>query len=400
VNKAARKRLKVAVITGSRAEFGLLTPVMRAVKAHPRLKLQVIAAGSHFLLPARTIREVEAAFPVAARVRMQDSAKSRRTRLDDSAATGRGIAGFARAFASLKPDWVVVLGDRIEAFAAAGAASIAGIAVAHIHGGDRAEGIADEAMRHAITKLAHLHLAATEQSAERIRRMGEAAEHVYNVGSPAIDGLRAIEPMSEAEAKKLGDPGVVVLFHPAGFAEPGEEGERASMLLQAVELCLTGPVLCLAPNHDPGREEIDREMRRWCSGGGVGRAARERPARYSGHLPRERFAALLKRVALRDGLLVGNSSAGLIEAAAIGLRAIDVGERQGGRERPPNVVHLDLPRSNWVIDEGELRAALRRAERRLGEHPYGDGRAGPRIARLLASTDPHDPTLLRKRNAY
>src|SRR5205814_7191599 len=113
-------------------------------------------------------------------------------------ATGRGIAGFARVFEEIRPDWVVVLGDRIEAFAAASAASIGGWALAHIHGGDRAEGIADEAMRHAITKLAHLHLAATPQSGERIARMGERPAHVHVVGSPALDELGSIPALPEA----------------------------------------------------------------------------------------------------------------------------------------------------------------------------------------------------------
>src|SRR5205814_10141422 len=138
-------------------------------------------------------------------------------------ATGRGIAGFARVFEEIRPDWVVVLGDRIEAFAAASAASIGGIAVAHIHGGDRAEGIADEAMRHAITKLAHLHLAATEQSAERIIRMGERPEHVLVIGSPAIDGLLAIPALADQRDEELGRPGAVFLMHPVGRADEREE---------------------------------------------------------------------------------------------------------------------------------------------------------------------------------
>ena len=143
---------------------------MHAVQRTKRLKLQVVAAGPTFLPPARTIREVEAEFKLAARVPMQSASggpalRAGSSRLADALATARGIDGFARAYARLKPDWVVVLGDRIEAFAAASAASIAGIAVCHIHGGDRAEGIADEAMRHAITKLSHLHCAATKLSA-------------------------------------------------------------------------------------------------------------------------------------------------------------------------------------------------------------------------------------------
>ncbi|MEN0019640.1 MAG: UDP-N-acetylglucosamine 2-epimerase, partial [Planctomycetota bacterium] len=139
----ARVPARIMVVTGTRAEFGLLTPVMRAVEAHPALQLQVVAAGSHLVPPALTFRDVKAVFDVVDSVPMQRPGHG--TRLDDAEAVGRGMARFARTLAGHEPDWVVVLGDRIEAFAAASAASLAGVAVAHIHGGDRAEGIADEA---------------------------------------------------------------------------------------------------------------------------------------------------------------------------------------------------------------------------------------------------------------
>ncbi|MFN9973571.1 MAG: UDP-N-acetylglucosamine 2-epimerase, partial [Phycisphaerae bacterium] len=178
---------RIAVVTGSRAEFGLLRPVMTAIAAQPTLELAVIAAGSHLLLPANTVHEVKQAFRVGAVVPMQQPGKH--TRIDDAEALGRGIARFARTFYKMNVDCVVVLGDRIEAFAAASAAAIGGIRVAHIHGGDRAEGVADESMRHAITKLAHIHFPASAESAQRILGLGEHPSTVHLVGSPAIDGL-------------------------------------------------------------------------------------------------------------------------------------------------------------------------------------------------------------------
>ncbi|MBC7773036.1 MAG: UDP-N-acetylglucosamine 2-epimerase, partial [Pyrinomonadaceae bacterium] len=200
-------KLRIAVVTGSRAEFGLLAPVMRAIRGHPMLELLTVAAGSHYMPPAFTHRDVEAEFVVDASVPMQDADDARtgagggnggRGRAADALSLGRGVCGFAAAFDRLMPAWVVVLGDRIEAFAAASAAAIAGIRVAHIHGGDRAEGIADESMRHAITKLAHLHFTATAESALRVLRMGEPSETIHVVGSPAIDGIGDIAPMSDA----------------------------------------------------------------------------------------------------------------------------------------------------------------------------------------------------------
>jgi UDP-hydrolysing UDP-N-acetyl-D-glucosamine 2-epimerase len=366
---------RVLVVTGSRADFGLLSPVMRAIDAHPELELRVVAAGSHLLPPAQTFREVKAAFVVADVVPMQAAGK--RTRLDDAEAAGRGISRFARSFAHLEPDWVLVLGDRIEAFAAASAASIAGIGLAHVHGGDRAEGVADEAMRHAITKLAHLHLAATPASAERITRMGERPEHVHVVGSPAIDDLGAIEPLDDETFVELGSPTVCFLMHPIGRTLEHEEHAAAG----ALEALQAERVLAIAPNHDPGRTGIER-------------AIKSAGVRCVEHLARPRFVALLKRLATTGGLIVGNSSAALIEAAALRLPAVDIGSRQAGRERPPSVVHAD------EHDVADAIVRARAIDRAALTHPYSDAGAGTRIAALLASVDPHDAGLIRKRNAY
>lgn len=372
---------RVAIVTGSRADFGLLTPVIYAAQTHPDLEPLVIAAGSHLISPALTFRDVKALFPVADSIPMQTAGRT--GRFADVEALGRGIARFGRSFEAHKPDWVVVLGDRIEAFAAASAASIAGIAVAHIHGGDRAEGIADEAMRHAITKLAHLHLAATKTSADRIIRMGERPEHVLNTGSPAIDGLDTITPTSDDEWEALGSPEALFLMHPTD--RPDADAAAAQAAIKALG---DRRILAMAPNFDPGREAIlqalqdrsDRLIRR-------------------DHFPRPVFCSILKRLAESDGFMIGNSSAALIEAAAIGLPAINIGPRQAGRECPETVVDAadeSLDTIAKAIDQ--TRAMHDRPERFT--HPYGDGHAGPRIADALAAIDPHNPTLLRKHNTY
>lgn len=377
------QRRRVAVVTGSRADFGLLAPVMRAVRDHEGLELAVVAAGSHLVSPAETYRDVKKAFAeqIADGVPMQVAGRT--GRLEDAEALGRGVARFARSLRRVGPAWVVVLGDRIEAFAAASAASIGGFALAHIHGGDRAEGVADEAMRHAITKLAHLHLAATEESAGRIRRMGEREASVHVVGSPAIDGLAAMPVMTEADHRELGEPDTVFVMHPVGRAAE-EEHRAAAAALEAVG---ARRVLALHPNLDAGREGILRAVR----------DAEARGVRAVSHLARERFVGLLKRVGEAGGLIVGNSSGALIEAAALRVPAVDIGARNEGRERGGNAVRAS--------DEsvGAVRAAVDRAlslDRGSIGHPFGDGRAGARIAELLARTDPGDPGLLRKRCAY
>lgn len=371
---------RIAVVTGTRAEFGLLTPVMEAIRDRSDCELLVVAAGSHLVLPALSFREVKKKFDVADSVPMQTAGKV--GRWHDVESLGKGISRFARSFERNRPDWVVVLGDRIEAFAAASAASIGGVALAHIHGGDRAEGVADEAMRHAITKLAHLHLPATPGSAERIARMGEPEDSIVLIGSPAVDGLADIEPLDDAAYERLGSPRAVMLMHPIGRTDEAEE-HAAGAVLEAIG---DRPALALYPNLDPGRA-------------GIMRALVDGPSsvRVEQHLERAVFVALLKRVAASGGVLVGNSSAGLIEAAAIGCPSVDVGERQRGRERCEAC-------TRWAPEQpGAIREAMDAVVTRMPgsyEHPYGDGRAGVRAAEALAARDPHAPGLIRKRCAY
>lgn len=383
----------VAVVTGTRAEFGLLRPVIAAIEAHASLRARVVVAGTHLLPPAHTGRQVAAEFPVAARVPMQRDPD--RPRADDALAVGRGVTGFARCFARLGPDVVLVLGDRVEAFAAAAAASVAGIAVAHAHGGDRAEGIADEAMRHAITKLAHLHLPASKRSARRIVRMGEPHDRVILVGSPAVDGLAGLPPLPDALAATLGDPAAVLLMHPAGLP-PAAEAAWADAAIALALRVTTGAVLALDPNHDPGRSHVLSRL--------DAAAASNPRLRRCHHLPRDRFVALLKRLALASprGCIVGNSSAALIESAAIGLPALNLGPRQAGREHGPNVAHApDLPTSPRRLAElARQFAALLKSPRARASSRFGDGNAAARIAEALARLDTADPTLLRKRNSY
>ncbi len=344
------KKRTIAVVTGSRAEYGLLEPVMRAIVEHPRLQLKVIVAGLH--LVQQTQRDVK--FKIAARVPMQRAGASGFAA--DVRALARGVEGFGRALAKLRPDFVVVLGDRIEVLAAATAASVSGIRVAHIHGGDRAEGVADEAIRHAVTKLAHVHFAATAQSRRRILRLGEPADVVFNVGSPSIDGLLGIEPL-------YGAPPIVLVQHPIGETNAQEQRWAAQTLRAARSFRMD--VFIGRPNQDPGSAGVQRGLKL---------------KRGEGHLPRRDFARLLAGAKL----IVGNSSAGLIEAAALRVPCVNIGPRQSGRERCGNVIDCDYGSTNV---KQAIARALKLDLRRL-RHPYGDGHAGRRIADLLAKIDP------------
>ncbi len=351
----------IAVVTGTRAEYGLLVPVLHAIKAHPALTLNLVVTGTH--LTTGSVDDIT--FPFAGRVEMQRDGETGRAA--DAAALGRGVSGFATLFNKMKPDVVLVLGDRIEAFAAASAASVMGLRVAHVHGGDRAEGIADEAMRHAITKLAHLHLPATAQSRRRILRLGEDPDAVWNVGSPAVDGLRDIEPAADA-------PRLIVMMHPVGDDDASERARMTEVLAAAAP----HDPLVMMPNHDPGR-------------GGIVAAILDAGMKAVDHLPRLRFLSLLAGTQA----IVGNSSAGLIEAAVLRVPCVNVGARQAGRERPGNVIDSELNRRALVA---AITQAMALDPTTLC-HPYGRGDTGPRIAQHLATFDA-DTVPVRKRNRY
>lgn len=365
----------ISIVTGNRAEYGLLETVMRAVDEHDELDLEVLVTGTHLLNPARTIDEVAESFDIAGTIRMQEEGATGRQA--DAGALGRGVSGFATRFAAVRPEVVLVLGDRIEAFAAAAAAAVAGIHLAHMHGGDRAEGIADESIRHAITKLAHLHLPATQQSAQRIISMGEEPARVHIVGSPAIDGLADIQPMPDDEYRRLERPEIIFLLHPSGRSVIRETKDARRLLESCIQF---GRTLALHPNHDPNRE-------------GILQAVEASPCPQAAHLRRSRFIGLLRRAKV----IVGNSSAGLIECAALGLPCVNVGSRQAGREMPGNVI--DIPDWNWTEIEAAIPRALRQEPITDSQHPYGDGRCGRRTARLLAEAD-LESIAVTKRNTY
>ncbi len=386
-----RPQRSITVVTGSRAEFGLLRSVIRALKRHPELDVEVVAGGEHDTTFGGTVAEVASEFASAHTTELNEVVAAIEALGVDAVASVGVVPGiemdfgvrlgietvrYAIHFAELKPDVLVVLGDRIEAFAAASAAAVSGIRIAHMHGGDRAEGIADESLRHAISKLAHLHLPATETSANRLIAMGEEPSRVHVVGSPAIDELASMPALDNAEFTELGSPRIVVLLHPTGDDEATEHDRAAKLLAIAAK---HGPVLALHPNHDPGR-------------GGIIRAIEASGLPSRAHLPRAQFIGLLRHA----GLLLGNSSAGLIEAAALPIWCVDVGRRQSGRERAANV--LDVEDWNYQTIEAAISRAMSHSIGVIA-HPYGDGSTGQSVADLLATVDIASIPL-SKRNTY
>lgn len=377
-----RKIRNVAVITGTRAEYGLLHPVMKAIEAQPALRLQLVVTGMHLLRKfGHTVDQVRRdGWTVDACIRMQ---RGDDDPLDQATGLARGVSGIAKFLEHARADIVVVLGDRIEAMAGALACVTTGRVLAHIHGGDLAPGDFDEGLRHAITKLAHIHFAATSQARRRIVRMGEREAYVHFVGAPGLDGLAELVRRS---SKTRGASGrLLIVQHPCGRSA-ADEKRVMNALIRAVKN--TGrPHTILYPNSDRGHsgiiEAINAHRRRSTNG----------IVRVEKHLPRDQYLRCL----IDAEVLIGNSSSGIIEAATAGTPCVNVGPRQEGRQRS----------SRCVIDAGEsftsirdaLAGALRKRPITGKATAYGEGRTGARIAKILASTRIAGD-LLRKRNAY
>ena len=371
---------RVCFVTGTRAEFGLMRTALEAIRAHPGLMLQIVCTGMH-LDPAhgRTIDTVRSeGWTVDATVAWEPSGDSR---TKTAVSTGRAMAVLAETFERLGSDVVLVVGDRVEAFAAAAAAHIAGKVVGHVHGGDRALGQVDDSLRHAITKLAHVHFPATKQSAARLIRLGEDRWRVLHVGSPGIDRIRSIVARRPGLRRRRY---ALLVLHPTS-ADPGLEQSRAAMVAKAVSDVGFDQVVIVYPNNDPGSAGI---INHWEALAGNKRFIIRRD------VPRAQFLGLMRDAAV----MVGNSSSGIIEAASFGTPVIDVGPRQAGRERSGNVV-------NVPFDRAKLRRALSAVwnggspRRSAAANVYGGDGAGRRIAAALSRLRVND-RLLGKLVAY
>ena len=382
MNTRRRKQKRIAVVTGTRAEYGLLTSTMRAIQAERRLQLQLVVTGMHLLRKfGHTVKLIERdGWPISARVRMQDGSDSP---LDQANGLSRGVAGIARFVESAATDVVVVLGDRIEAAAGALAAVTTGRVLAHVHGGDVAPGDFDDSLRHAITKLAHVHFPATRQAARRIVRLGESPQRVHTVGAIGLDQLSAL--LAEAPPTRERSGEAFIIQHACGRAAATEKRTMQALLRAVASVGLRR--LISYPNTDRGHrgvlEAIEQHQR----------SSPRDEVQVFRSLPRDEYLLAL----MRADVLVGNSSSGIIEAPLAGTPTVNVGPRQTGRQvGGPSVTHAG--ESEAAIRK-TIEAALRKRPRTGRQTPYGDGRAGQRIARILADLPERD-ALVRKVIAY
>ena len=374
---------RVCIVTGTRAEYGLLYWVMREVQDAPDLDLQIAVTGMH-LSPefGLTVQDVEAdGFEVDERVEMLLSSDSP-TGVTKS--VGLGVIGFADAFNRLDPDIVVLLGDRFEILAAAQAAMIARIPIAHLHGGETTEGAIDESIRHAITKLADLHFVAAAPFRRRVIQLGEQPARVFDVGAPGLDYIRRLDLMDPDELEQslnfeLGEPTLLVTYHPATRQDLAPE-TAANELLAAIGQFLDqhpiGRVIFTKSNADTHGRIINERLEAF-----VDRHP-ERTCLYDS-LGQRRYLSALHHI----DVVVGNSSSGLIEAPAIPVPTVNVGPRQKGRPRADSV--LDCPDDAGAIFDAMTTALSDNFQSRLDDvvSPYGTGEASPQICHHLQTAD-------------
>lgn len=381
---------KIGIITGTRAEYGLLKPLIKKVIEHPSLHLQLYVAGMHLSKDyGYTIQEIEKdEFPITSTIDMKIRKKN--TDYDMAFSVSLGITGFAESFRKYSPDIIVVLGDRIEPLSAAIAASYMNIPVAHIHGGDVTETIIDESVRHAITKFAHLHFTSSKQSTERVLKLGEEPWRVFQVGAIGLDTVLHERLMSREEVCRKfkldpRSPYLLVVFHPVS-TEWEKAGEQMREIMAAL-IALQLPTIIIYPNADAGGFKIIEEINKHKDKNFI---------KTFKNLPHLHYLSLLKHSAA----LIGNSSSGIIEAPSLGVPVVNVGTRQKGRERAKNVIDVGYSKKEIIeAVEKALRDEEFLKEVRKKISPYGDGHASEKITKVLEEIS-IDKRLLQKRITY
>lgn len=363
----------VAVVTGSRAEYGLYKSTLQAITQASDLKLRLMVCGMHLVAEfGRTEASIVAdGFPIADRIETWSGADSPE---GIAQSISRGVAGFATAFARSRPDIVLLLGDRYDMLAAASAALPFALPLAHIHGGELTEGLIDESIRHSVTKMSHLHFVANEPYRNRVIQMGEQPDRVFVTGAPGLDAIRTTPPTPRAELEaRIGlgfDPApLLVTFHPVTL-----EYDATEVQIGALMAALAGtnrPILFTYPNADT--------------------ASRNVVVAIEGFVEKHSNAKVIKNMGSADyfgvlatsAAMVGNSSSGIIEAPSFKLPVVNVGNRQRGRLRAANVIDCEPDASAIGAAIQRSTSDIFRASLKNLVNPYGDGKAADRIISIL-----------------
>ena len=376
---------KICIITGSRAEYGLLRWVMQGIKDHPDLTLQLIVTGMHLSKDfGMTIDEIENdGFEVNDKI---DILSYTDTSLGISQSMADALLGFAKAFYRLKPDLVLVLGDRFEVFSAATSAHVARIPIAHIHGGESTEGLIDEAFRHSITKMSQIHFVAAKEYRQRVIQLGENPEKVFLVGGLGIDGINNLKLLDKEMLEnkldfKFGTKNLLVTFHPVTLENLTAKNQMKELLLALSELKDT-KIIFTMPNSDAESKVISQLIQDF-----VQRNPNTK-AYYS--LGQQKYFSTIMHV---DGV-IGNSSSGLLEVPSFKKPTVDIGDRQRGRIKANSVISCapkaeDIGKAIKKLYSSNFQDTLREVE-----SPFGKGGASQKILTILESVNLED--LLKK----
>lgn len=381
----ARAR-RVCVVTGTRAEYGLLFWVLKRLRDEPGIELQLVVTGSH-LSPAHglTCQEITTdGFVVTRKVdmKLEDDSPEGITQ-----ALGLATIGFAEALAALRPDMLLVLGDRYELLAAAQSALIARVPVAHIAGGDITEGVYDDAIRHSITKMSHLHFVTHDAAARRVRQLGENPAHVFNVGNPGLDHLQHLQLFGREDlARELEFTfrrrNLLVTYHPETL-DRESTASRIAVLLQALDrLGADVGIVFTLPNADTGNQAIRRQIEDY--------VVRHDSSRVFASLGQHRYLSVMNEV----DAVVGNSSSGILEAPSLHTPTVNIGDRQKGRPQAASVI-------NCGYSADDIMSAVQRAfelDCRAVTNLYGDGHASEKIVAILKQIG--DPQQLIKKHFF
>lgn len=367
------KPRKICVITGSRAEYGLLRWLLQRIEEEPTLELQLIVTGSH-LSPefGLTYKEIEKDFDICLSL---ETLTSSDTSVGIATSMGLGLIRFADAFKQIKPDLVLVLGDRYEIFSAAAASLVARIPVAHLHGGETTEGAFDEALRHSITKMSHLHFVATEEYKNRVIQLGEQPENVFQVGGLGVDSIKRLKLLSKEELEaslgiKLLDKNLLITFHPVTLETETASHQMDELLGALSELHNTNLIFTM-PNADTDGRVLIQIIEEFCS--------KNTNAHCFTSLGQLSYFSAINYI---DGV-VGNSSSGLTEVPSFKKATINIGDRQKGRLKAESVIDCEPTKESIKKAISEL--YIEKFQKQLSStiNPYGDGGSVEKIIEVL-----------------
>lgn len=364
---------KICVVTGTRAEYGLLYWLMKEIQADDEMELQLVVTGMH-LSPefGLTYKQIEKdGFRIDGKVEMLLSSD---TAVGIAKSMGLATIGFADAFERLKPDIIVILGDRFEMLAVAQTAMISRIPIAHIHGGEITAGAYDDAIRHSITKISSLHFTSTKKYRRRVIQIGEQPNRVFNVGSPGVDNIFRLPLMSREELSTSLNVNFnklifLLTYHPVTLNKDPSEGMQE--LFKALEYFSEATIIFTKGNSDNDGRKINQLVEQFVSEDPFNRKV------YTS-LGQQRYLSLVKHA----NLVIGNSSSGLLEAPYLRTATVNIGERQKGRDRPESVIDCTLNREDIILS---INKALKINFNNIDVEIFGDGNSSRKILELIKS---------------